>query len=150
MDPTARGAFLGLTASHARAELVRSVVEGITMGCFDASRALADSMRLPSLIILGGGGGRSPVWQHIVADVFGLPVRHLETGEQAALGACLLAGAGAGVLEPAAAARRWARLGPLIEPDPARRETYARVYEIFREGYPKVREDFERLRSLPA
>jgi xylulokinase len=150
MDPTARGAFLGLTASHGRAELVRAVVEGITMGCFDASRALADALRLPSLIILGGGGGRSAVWQHIVADVFGLPVRHLETGEQAALGACLLAGAGAAVLEPASAARRWGRLGPLVEPDAARRETYALVYEIFRDGYPKMRGDFERLRSLPA
>jgi xylulokinase len=150
MDPTARGAFLGLTASHARAELVRAVVEGITMGCLDASRALAESMRLPSMIILGGGGGRSLVWQHIIADAFGLPVRHLETGEQAALGACLLAGAGAGVLEPVSAARDWARLGPPVEPDATRHEIYARVYGIFRAGYPKVREDFELLRSLPA
>lgn len=148
MDPSARGVFLGLTASHARPELVRAVVEGISLGCFDASRALADAGRLPSSIILGGGGGRSAVWQQIVADVFGLPVRHLETGEQAALGACLLAGAGAGVLELASAARHWARLGSPMEPDAARHDVYTRVYEIFRAGYPRMREDFERLRSL--
>jgi xylulokinase len=149
MDPNARGVLLGLTASHGRAELARAVVEGITLGCFDASRTLADAGRLPSSIILGGGGGRSVVWQQIVADVFGLPVRHLETGEQAALGACLLAGGGAGALDLASAARHWARLGPPVEPDAFRHEIYERVYEIFRAGYPRMREDFERLRSLP-
>ena len=149
LDPDARGVLLGLTAAHGRPELVRSVVEGITLGCFDAARALVEGARPPDSIVLAGGGGRSAVWQHIVADVFGLPVRHLESGEQAALGACLLAGAGAGVLDPVTEAGAWARLGAAVEPDPDRQATYRDVYEVYRSGYPKLSEDFRRLRALP-
>ncbi len=149
LDPDARGVLLGLTAAHGRPELVRSVVEGVTLGCFDAAQALAEGGRLPASIVLAGGGGRSAVWQHMVADVFGLPVRHLKTGEQAAVGACLLAGAGAGVLNAATEAGTWARLGEVVEPHPGRHATYREVYELFRAGYPKLREDFRRLRALP-
>ena len=150
LDPSARGVLLGLTASHGRAELVRAVVEGITLGCFDASRVLADSGRLGSMITLAGGGARSPSWQRIVADVFGLPLRHLESGEQAALGACLLAGAGVGALDPVTSASAWARLGPVIEPDPARHATYASVYAVFRDGYPALQREFPRLGAIAA
>jgi xylulokinase len=150
LDPSAKGVFLGLTASHGRAELVRAVVEGITMGCYDASRALAAAGRLGSMITLAGGGGQSPEWQRIVADVFGLPVRHLESGEQAALGACLLAGGGVGALDPTSAASVWARLGSVIEPDPDRHEIYGAVYDVFRDGYPSLRSVFAKLGALQA
>ena len=150
LDPSAKGVLLGLTASHGRAEIVRAVVEGITMGCYDASRALAAAGRLGSMITLAGGGGQSPEWQRIVADVFGLPVRHLESGEQAALGACLLAGGGVGALDPTSAASLWARLGPVIEPDPDRHEIYGAVYDVFRDGYPSLRSVFAKLGALQA
>ena len=113
MDPDARGVFLGLTASHGRAELVRAVVEGVTLACLDASRVLAELGALPDRIVLAGGGARSRLWQSIVADVFRRPVRRLETGEQAAIGACLLAGAGAGLLDPLERSRAWATLGQI-------------------------------------
>ena len=150
LDPSARGVLLGLTAAHGRAELARAVVEGITLGCYDASRSLAAAGTLGSMITLAGGGGKSPEWQRIVADVFGLPVRHLESGEQAALGACLLAGGGVEALDTVAAAEAWARLGPVISPDPVRHEQYGDVYDVFRDGYPSVQPTFSRLAALGA
>jgi sugar (pentulose or hexulose) kinase len=98
--------------------------------------------------VFAGGGARSPLWQQIVADVFGLPVRRLETAEQAALGACLLAAAGAGILDPAQASRRWARLGSPIEPDPARHVRYGALLDILRRAYLAHRDDFRLLRDL--
>jgi xylulokinase len=148
LDPQARGVLLGLTAAHGRAEMARAVVEGITLGCYDASRGLAESGKLGFAITLAGGGAKSPEWQHIVADVFGLPVRHLESGEQAALGACLLAGGGVGAFDTAATAPAWARLGPVIEPDPVKHETYGAVYDVFRDGYPSLKPTFAKLAAL--
>jgi xylulokinase len=150
LDPAARGVLLGLTANHGRAEIVRAVIEGITMGCYDASRALADAGRLPSMITLAGGGGQSTEWQRIVADVFGVPVRHLETVEQGALGACLLAGGAVDALDPMTAAREWPRLGPTIEPDRERHDAYRALYEVFRDGYPSLRSAFARLSDFQA
>ena len=46
---------------------------------------------------VSGGGARSPVWRQILADVLGVDLVSVETGEGAALGAALLAGVGAGL-----------------------------------------------------
>ena len=57
MDPAARGVFLGLTAQHGRAELARSVMEGVTLACYDAYSVLAEMGAKPDSVILGRGRG---------------------------------------------------------------------------------------------
>ncbi len=125
-----------------------AVVEGITLGCFDAAQTLWEATGPPDWIVVAGGGGRSARWRQVLADVFGRPVRHLQTEEQAAAGASLLAGAGVGAFDIAEAATRWARLGSTTEPDPARHARYRSVYEIFRDGYPRLSSDFGRLKAI--
>jgi sugar (pentulose or hexulose) kinase len=49
-----------------------------------------------------------------------------------------------------AAAAAWVRLGPVVEPDPARHDTYGEVYDIFRDGYPSLQPTFSRLAALGA
>lgn len=150
MDPTARGVFLGLTARHGQPELVRAVLEGVTLACFDASRVLAEAHALPDRLVLAGGGARSPLWQRIVADVFGTPLRRLEVDEQAAIGACILAGAAVDLVDPATASRAWARLGGLVEPDNARHVRYLELLELFRDAYAANRAAFTSLRRFEA
>ena len=117
MDPYARGILLGLGASHSRAELVRAVLEGVTLACYDAYQVLVELGAHPDRVIMAGGGARSELWQQIVADVFSLPVQRLEQGDQSAWGAILLAGGGIGLFDPQFAAQEWARYGPPSEPD---------------------------------
>lgn len=148
MDPTARGIFLGLTARHGRPELVRAVLEGVTLACFDASRALADAHALPDRLVLAGGGARSPLWQRIVADVFGVSLRRLEINEQTAVGACILGGAAVGLLDPATASTTWARLGMAVEPDPNRHARYLELGESFCDAYVVNRAGFSALRRF--
>jgi xylulokinase len=148
MDPQARGLFLGLTAGHGRAELVRSVMEGVALACYDAYCVLAALGAQPERIAMAGGGARSRLWQQIVADVFGLPVQRLEVGEQAAMGALLLAGAGIGLFDPAPTARAWATYGPPVEPDARRHALYQDLLPLFRGAYQKHREDFARLDGI--
>ena len=38
----------------------------------------------------------------------------------------------------------------MIEPDPARHDTYGAVYDVFREGYPSLQRQFPRLGALAA
>lgn len=135
MDPTARGAFWGLTLRHGQAELVRAVLEGVTFACGDAFQVLETLGGAPAEVILAGGGARSTLWQQIVADVFGRPVRPLRTSEQSALGAVLLAGAGIDLFDLAATAQAWARYGAAVAPDPARHEFYCERMAAFRDLY---------------
>ena len=147
MDPHARGLFLGLTADHGRAELVRAVLEGVALACYDAYQVLGELGARPEGIVMAGGGARSPLWRQIVADVFGLPVRRLEVGDQSALGAVLLAGGGVGLFDPGATAQAWATYGPPVEPDGRRHATYQALLVLFRSAYQKHREDFRQLQN---
>lgn len=148
MDPQARGLFLGLTARHGRAALVRAVMEGVALACYDAYSVLAEVGAAPQQIVMAGGGARSRLWQQVVADVFGLPVQRLEVAEQSAVGAVLLAGGGVGLFDPGRTARAWAGYSAPVEPDPQHHSRYRDLLELFRSAYQKHRTDFGRLRDF--
>jgi autoinducer-2 kinase len=87
-------------------------------------------------VILTGGAARSTLWPQILADVLGGPVSVPDHVESAALGAAVLAGRGAGVLPPGAAAddpQGAAResLGPgrVAYPSPAGQRAYNLLYD---------------------
>jgi xylulokinase len=148
LDPQARGIFLGLKAGHGRAELVRAVMEGVALACYDAFAALAEVGARPQRIVLAGGGAQSELWQQIMADVFNLPLQPLISGEQSARGAALLAGEGLGQFQAGAAAQTWASYGPVREPNQANHHHFQELLHIFRQAYQKHREDFQQLAKL--
>jgi xylulokinase len=138
MDPRARGAFLGLAAHHDQGDVVRAVMEGVTLACRDAFAALQEAGAAPRRIVVSGGGARSPFWRQMVADVFGLPVFALATSDQAAMGAALLALSGVTGADAVATAQSWARYGPASEPNMALHARYNELFELFREAYAPV------------
>lgn len=97
LDPEARAALVGLTASHKRADVIRAILEGVAFSLRDTFSIFGD-MNVPvKSVRLGGGGARSALWRQIQADVYGHQVEMVEAEEGAAYGAALLAGVGAGV-----------------------------------------------------
>jgi xylulokinase len=94
LDPNARAAFIGISASHTRAHFLRAILEGVAFSLRDTF-TLFDELGVPvKEIRLGGGGARGPLWRQIQADVYGNPVELLEAEEGGAFGAALLAGTG--------------------------------------------------------
>ena len=70
LDPLARGVFFGLTARHTRAHMIRSILEGVAYSLRD-SIGIFDEMGVPvQQVRASGGGGRSPLWRQIQADIF--------------------------------------------------------------------------------
>src|SRR5271167_194111 len=97
LDPDARAAFVGITASHSQGHFIRAVLEGVALSLRDTF-TLFHELGVPvKAIRLGGGGARGPLWRQIQADVYGHPVELLEAEEGGAFGAALLAGTGIGV-----------------------------------------------------
>ena len=86
-DDGARGAFIGLTLAHGRAELARAVLEGAAF----AMRSVAEPLAAAGAPIreLRLAGRRSPgdAWARIKADVLGVPVAIPSIGESAVVGA---------------------------------------------------------------
>ncbi|MBZ0275326.1 MAG: xylulokinase, partial [Anaerolineae bacterium] len=146
MDPSARGAFIGLSYHHTRGHLARAVMEGVA---FALRQALEISMSLggaAETIIAAGGGAESPVWRQIQADIFGSPLRQTLLTEQASIGAALLAGVGAGVYTDfASACEQVVRLGPETQPNPAHQAFYQGLFEQYSALYPRLKGDFHQL-----
>jgi xylulokinase len=138
-DSQVRGAFIGLTTRHGRAELVRAVLEGVVYSLYEKYLVLVDHGVSSERIILAGGGARSVLWTQIVADMFGLPVEKVLIEEQSAYGAALLAGAGTRLFEVAKGAREWGKRAGQIEPNKKAHAHYQDLLPVFRDTYQMTR-----------
>ncbi len=96
LDSTARAAWVGLTAKHTRADLIRSVLEGVAFSQMDCLEIIQGLGTTVDNVRLSGGGAKSAFWRQMFADVFRKKVVTLETQEGSAYGAALLAAVGTG------------------------------------------------------
>ncbi|MHB1858400.1 MAG: FGGY-family carbohydrate kinase [Acidobacteriaceae bacterium] len=139
LDPEVRAAFVGLTASHRQAHLVRAVLEGVAYSLRDTFTLFAELGIPVRDVRLGGGGARGPLWRQIQADIYGRPVELLVAEEGAAYGAALLAGVGAGAWPDVdTACESSIRVAETIQPGSAAREVYEHGYQTYRKLYPAL------------
>jgi xylulokinase len=139
-DPSARGAFVGLTLRHDRGALVRAVLEGVAYGLRDSLELLRGLGVEAEVARASGGGARSDLWLRIVASVFDLPLERPVAEEGSAYGAALLAGVAAGSFADVhEAVEACVRTTGRIEPEPSWREAYEAGYARFRALYPALR-----------
>ena len=141
LDSNARGALVGLTASHTRAHVVRAILEGVAFSLRDTFTLFLE-MNVPvANIRLGGGGARSPLWRQIQADVYGHAVEIVEAEEGAAYGAAILAGVGADIWPSVDAACHAAvRVASRVSPQPSSVTTLNASYSAYRRIYPATRD----------
>jgi xylulokinase len=140
LDPHARGALVGITASHTRAHVIRAILEGVAFSLRDTLTIFSE-LKLPiESIRLGGGGARGALWRQVQADVYGMPVDLVEAEEGPAYGAALLAGVGTGVWTSVENACEAAvHVAERVEPDKQHAALMDRQYGAFRKLYPALR-----------
>jgi xylulokinase len=140
LDPHARAALVGLTASHTRAHVIRAILEGVAFSLRDTLTIFSE-MNVPvETIRLGGGGARSTLWRQIQADVYGRSVEIVEAEEGAAYGAALLAGIGGGVWASVdEACAKTVRVRTLVEPEPKSIRLMDERYRNYQLIYPALR-----------
>jgi xylulokinase len=151
LDARARGAWVGLTASHERANLVRSILEGVCYSQRDALEIIAQLGARPSSVRLSGGGGKSGFWQQLFADIFNLRIATLETQEGSAYGAALLAMIGTGEYRNAVEISRVAvKEVSIKEPQQQAVGFYRKRYEIYESLYPALKTAFQNISEADA
>jgi xylulokinase len=139
LDPNARAAFTGITASTTPAHFIRAVLEGVAFSLKDTFTLFAELGIPVEKIRLGGGGARGPLWRQIQADVYDHPVELLEAEEGGAFGAALLAGTGVGAW-PSVAAACAATIRPAQTIYPENAAAMAAAYVHFRHLYPALKQ----------
>ncbi|WP_029258490.1 MULTISPECIES: xylulokinase [unclassified Microbacterium] len=134
-DPEARGAFVGLARHHARAHLVRAVLEGTAFNLLSCIQAFREAGTVIDRIDAVGGGAQSDVYLSVLADVWGVPVRRRTIVEEAnSLGAAVTAAVGLGLTD-FSAARALSEVTAEFIPDAARHAVYAERHARFADAY---------------
>lgn len=149
LDPNARGIFFGLSAMHTKRDMLRAVMEGVAYSLRDCVEICREMNVDVSDMAACGGGGSSPTWRQMLADVYGCPVKTASSKEGPALGAAILAMIGAGIYESvpeaceAVVAAGEVRL-PIAENIPV----YEKFYRLYSEIYPAVKDKLKALSGL--
>ncbi len=131
LRPSARAAFLGLSAGTTRADLYRAALEGVAC----AFRSVVEREREIGLALddirLTGGGAENDLWVRIMADVLNNPLTIVEP-EEGARGAAMFLASGLGWFRsPDDAADAWVRTVRRVEPS-ADVVAYEPIYRRFR------------------
>jgi xylulokinase len=149
LDPNARGMFFGLSAMHTKKHMLRAVLEGVSYSLRDCVEVFREMNINVSDMMACGGGGTSPLWRSMLADLYNCPVKTAASKEGPALGVALLALTGAGVYssvpEACAAVVSTDKIQqPIAENVPV----YESYYQLYREIYPAVKAQCAKLAKL--
>ena len=149
LDPNVRGGFVGLSAMHGRGDMIRAVMEGVSYSLKDCQGVLSGMGVDPESMRICGGGGKSPFWRQMLADVYGVPVTRVESDEGPALGVAILAMVGAGIYPTVRdACRAIVRTKETLPFDAERNARYGQFYEVYKSLYPHLKADFDALSAL--
>ncbi len=148
-DPAARGGWIGLTARHTRAMMIRSLLEGVTFGMRDALEIMRSMNICVSEVRGSGGGSRSPFWRQLQANIYKAPYILTNATEGPAYGAALLAGVGTGIFDSVeeackASIKRTAR----IAPNKKQSALYDRHYGVYDKLYSDLKSRFKDMAAL--
>jgi len=150
-DPVAKGAILGLRSTHTLNDITRALFEGLSLDV----RVIVDTYSeltgdpYPEVKYIGGGS-RNPFWIQMKADVLERRIRVSTIGENASLGAALLAGMGCGLYRDADEACASVSAREIeFTPNPANSAVYREIYEQVYRGVHRqmvgVNQDLESL-----
>ncbi len=142
LDATIRGGWIGLTARHTRADLIRAVIEGRLL---QPARLPGNHRGARRSGELGARVGRRreakcEFWRGLLASILNKRVVTLETQEGSAYGAALLALTGTGAYGSVREVCRAAiRETASVSPDPAVTAFYGKAHRVYQSLYPALK-----------
>jgi xylulokinase len=138
-DPNAKGAIVGLTLAHTRADIYRAALEGIGFATNHIFDTYAEAGAPPSTIVAVGGGLRNRIWTQATSDISGLRQEAREVSIGASYGDAFLARLALGDVAKSAI-KQWNPAAFAIEPDSRNARVYEKRYAMFRALYPRMRD----------
>ncbi|HPE54740.1 MAG TPA: FGGY-family carbohydrate kinase, partial [Mesotoga prima] len=146
-NSNARGTFIGLSASHKKVDIVRAVIEGVSMNLKWILESLEESLPIGKIRVIGGVI-KSRIWKRIISNILGKTITIPENVDEAtSIGAAMIAGVGAGLFN-FSAVRNFVVDVEEIEPIGEQQEDYLRLYDLFKESYLALEKTFEGLNGV--
>ena len=148
MNPNAKGCFIGLTLSHTRAHMARSIMEGVIYSLHNSVEVLQE-LRLPvDEVLCYAGGSKSQTWRQIMADVFALPIQWRLFSDYSALGAAAAAAKAFGA--DISLENSYGSLTESLLPRSENAQIYMARRSMFKRMYDQLKGIFDELSEFPA
>jgi xylulokinase len=145
-DPSARGAFAGLSLRHTQAHLVRAILEAAALAIRHVAAPMLEAGIAVTAMRACGGPARDAGWNQIKADVTGFRVEVPTVRETATVGAAIIASVGIGAHpDLVTAIGAMTSIARRFDPDPERHAAYDRVFEAYVALHPAVSPVMRRL-----
>ncbi|WP_092049992.1 FGGY-family carbohydrate kinase [Bhargavaea ginsengi] len=148
-DSHARGAIIGLTLLHKKADIYKALMESVAYALrHNMEEVHGAEIRLDKELTIVGGVSKSLVWPQIIADVTGRPVKVVKDDVEAPLADALLAGIATKTISGPEVVKEWLEYGPLIEPDAANHAVYTEYYRQYLNLYQNIKGSLHEIAEL--
>ncbi|MBS4221735.1 xylulokinase [Lederbergia citrea] len=135
-----RGSFFGLSLANNRFDLVKVVLEGVSLSLASIAEILNDKQMVNEVKLIGGGA-RSKVLIEILSDVLQLSVQlNHKTSEATSLGAAIAGGVGIGMYSSFEEADHLIKKGERQDPHKERASLYQNRLSVFKTLYEQVKD----------
>lgn len=144
LDSDAKAVFFGISAAHGKQHLLRAVLEGVVYSLRDCIEIIRDMGIEASQVRASGGGGKSPLWRQMQADMFHTEICTINSSEGPALGVAILAGVASGVYDDVAGAcDKIIKIKTRQMPDIKDSSVYDKFYDVYKNLYVKLKEEYK-------
>lgn len=146
-DADAKGMYFGICENCTSEELAYAAMEGVVFSLYH----IYESMGCPEVknMTISGGAAVFPVLNQLKAEMFGIPTQTLEENETSALGASIVAALGAGWYKTLdEATKDLCKIKDIIYPTGEYTKWLKKRYSIYKELYPAVKLQYEKLKEL--
>lgn len=148
-DPYAKGVFFGLSMTTNRGDMTRAVLEGVCFGLRDSFEILKQLNVPIKEVRVSGGGSKSILWRQTLADILNAPVVCINASEGPAYGAAILAAVGCGQFATVdEACAELIKVTDAVQPIAEHVEAYNKVYKVYNELYPALKDSFKKISTL--
>ncbi len=145
-NPLAKGSFVGLTLEHNRGDMLRAVMEGVSLNLGAILKIMKDCGCKADSMIAVGGAANNALWRQIFADVYNLPVLKPNfTDEATSVGAAITGGVGIGLFNSFDVTDRFFQIESKTLPVSENHLYYSKRLEVFNQLYNSLVPVFEKL-----
>ncbi len=141
-DTKARGVVFGLTISHDKYNLYRSILESIGFGFMHHLDVFREVGLQPENFIASDAGASSEIWVQLLSDLFGSKINTLKTNQGSSLGAAFIAGIATGHYDSWDQIDHYIQIAKTFYPDKKNHERYQKFYKIYRKLYENLKDTF--------
>lgn len=139
-DAALRGALMGLTLGHTRADVYAAAIDSIALGSANVLSVLKARGVSVGRVMMAGGIVKNAVWLQATVDAIGQPVEVAREDNLSLVGTAAAAAAAIGAFaDLASAAAACVAPSKALLPDPARAEWFDRMLPLYQDATERLR-----------